>query len=248
MLIWEPKNGDLIIIWVKTFTGRKQRTGSERTTRSADSPRRLRSRKHHWLSDQHNGDGGLLVWRESFKGGSTIFSMRGAWGKNGSQPQVPFSLQLEEFEPELRTCWIEPTIHNKINLELQGKIKPPVALSWLKPSYTLCDQSRQTISAPWVVKRRVRDACHVDFLVTVSFYLVGARWWYNRNWWIFCNMHVIWSPDSAGAFSNQSDFTGKWPQLSLMTHSIFVWLPIISACTGFLPSAVTRVLSEYRRK
>ena len=57
-------------------------------------------------------------------------------------------------------------------------------------------------------------------------------------------MYVIRSPDSAGAFSNQSDFTGKWPQVSLMAHSIFVWLPIISAGTGFLSSAGARVVRE----
>ena len=57
-------------------------------------------------------------------------------------------------------------------------------------------------------------------------------------------MYVIRSPDSAGAFSNQSDFTGKWPQVSLMALSIFVWLPIISAGTGFLSSAGARVVRE----
>ena len=42
---------------------------------------------------------------------------------------IALFVAIGRIEPELRTCWIKPKIHSKANLKLQGKIKPPVALS-----------------------------------------------------------------------------------------------------------------------
>ena len=47
---------------------------------------------------------------------------------------IALFVAIGRIEPELRTCWIKSKIHSKTNLKPQGKIKPLVALSWLKPS------------------------------------------------------------------------------------------------------------------